>query len=367
MNLRIAILWIAPLVAFAGPYPDDDGVAADSSGLDIWASSAVVERGPVTATVPDGALASYGLVTDILGAADAYAPENPYPVLSLGDGGSATLRLSTPISNGDGPDLAVFENGFSSSFLELAHVEVSSDGVHFSRFPSVSLTSTTVQGSSIDPTGLHNLAGKYEAGIGTPFDLDELQGTNPRLDVSHITHVRVIDVVGSIDSNYGTTDSLGNLINDPFTTPFPSGGFDLDAVGGFHASPSTTTAWTNLHFPSGGDDGDDDDPDGDRIPNLMEYAIAGDPNSNSATPLLISTGTGGTTLSWNRATGRGGVNLHLEASNDLSFWTELTESVGAAATTSTATGVSVEESSVSSSVTATVTANYTFFRLKAVR
>lgn len=364
---RFAILWAAPILAIAGPYPDNDGIAADDSALTVWASSAVVQRGPVDATVPEGALASYGVVSDVLGAADSYAPENPYPVLSLGDGGSATLRLAIPACNQAGPDLAVFENGFSSSFLELAHVEVSSDGVHFVRFPSVSLTSTAVQGSSIDPTGLHNLAGKYEAGIGTPFDLDDLQGTNPHLDVSHITHVRVIDVVGSIDPSYGTTDSLGNMINDPFTTPFGSGGFDLDAVGALHASPTTPVLWASLHFPSGEEDGDDDDPDGDRIPNLLEYAIASDPNATSARPLLLTPGSSNTVLTWNRATGRNGVNLYLEGSNNLLLWTELTESEGAASTSSIAPGVTVEETPDASTVTASVTANYTFFRLKAER
>jgi hypothetical protein len=43
--------------------------------------------------------------------------------------------------------------------------------------------------------------------------------------------VKVIDVVGSIDSVYGTRDSRGRIINDPFPTNSPSSGFDLDAVG----------------------------------------------------------------------------------------------------------------------------------------
>jgi hypothetical protein len=49
--------------------------------------------------------------------------------------------------------------------------------------------------------------------------------------------VRIIDVVGSIDPAFGTRDSLGNLINEPFPTPFSSSGFDLDAVGVIHAIP----------------------------------------------------------------------------------------------------------------------------------
>jgi hypothetical protein len=49
--------------------------------------------------------------------------------------------------------------------------------------------------------------------------------------------VRVTDVVGSINPLFGTRDSLGNLINDPFPTATPSGGFDLNGVGVLHAVP----------------------------------------------------------------------------------------------------------------------------------
>jgi hypothetical protein len=54
------------------------------------------------------------------------------------------------------------------------------------------------------------------------------------LNLDYITHVRIIDVVGSIDSHFATYDSFGNVVNDPFPTPFESGGFDLDGVGVIH-------------------------------------------------------------------------------------------------------------------------------------
>ena len=72
--------------------------------------------------------------------------------------------------------------------------------------------------------------------IVTPFDLEEL-AFEIALDINHITHLKIIDVVGSIDPNYGSYDHLGNLINDPFPTPYPSSGFDLDAVGVIHEQP----------------------------------------------------------------------------------------------------------------------------------
>jgi hypothetical protein len=44
-------------------------------------------------------------------------------------------------------------------------------------------------------------------------------------------------VVGSINPLYATYDGLGNIINDPFSTPWESSGFDLDAVGVIHSQP----------------------------------------------------------------------------------------------------------------------------------
>jgi len=57
------------------------------------------------------------------------------------------------------------------------------------------------------------------------------------LDVNAVTHVRLVDVIGSIDPAYGSIDNQGNLINDPYPTEFPSGGFDLDAVAVLHEAP----------------------------------------------------------------------------------------------------------------------------------
>nr|MCR5191809.1 T9SS type A sorting domain-containing protein [Bacteroidales bacterium] len=51
------------------------------------------------------------------------------------------------------------------------------------------------------------------------------------VDINNITHVRIVDVVGSIDPQYGTYDAMGNIINDPFPTVSYSAGFDLDGVG----------------------------------------------------------------------------------------------------------------------------------------
>jgi len=97
-------------------------------------------------------------------------------IVCLGRGGQITMTFSDPILDGDGYDFAVFENGVDDTFLELAWVEVSSDGTHFVRFPHYSDTANPVAGfGSVLPTQLFGLASKYKMAYGTPFDLSELQ------------------------------------------------------------------------------------------------------------------------------------------------------------------------------------------------
>jgi hypothetical protein len=166
----------------------------------------------------------------------AIGPASSNGVVSLGDGGIATLTFNPPITNGEGFDFAVFENTFLDTFLELAFVEVSSDSLSWARFPNTSLTQNTQQTPAFgftQPTQIHNLAGKYRHPFGTPFDLQDLAMMS-NIRINEIRYVRLIDVVGSIDTIWGKKDSYQNIINDPWPTPFPSSGFDLDAVGVIH-------------------------------------------------------------------------------------------------------------------------------------
>ena len=213
------------------------GISASDPSFTGWATGVSnLTRGPMNIANPSLGLASYGSSSDALGAPDG-------SVVSLGDGGSITLTFDKPIMNGAGADFAVFENGFLSSglvFAELGFVEVSSNGTDFFRFAATSLTQTASQVAAfgtLDPTKIHNLAGQFPANQGTPFDLDELTGVSPLLDVNAVSFVRVVDVVGSLNDAYATYDSLGNKINDPWSTPFASSGFDLDAIGVIHAVP----------------------------------------------------------------------------------------------------------------------------------
>jgi len=160
-----------------------------------------------------------------------------FDIVSLGDGGQITMTFDPPIQNGEGWDFAVFENAFNDYILELAYVEVSSNGKDFVRFDSVSLTPDPVSGyGSLDATLINGLAGKYRQGYGTPFNLSDLldqedvqSGT---IDISRITHVRIIDIVG----DGSCFDSQGHEIYDPFPT-VGSGGFDLDAIGVSNGAP----------------------------------------------------------------------------------------------------------------------------------
>jgi hypothetical protein len=231
-------------VTLAGPYSNATaGIAATDSSIAGWATSVVeLQRGPQDISVIGSPLATFGTAGDALG------PASSAGVVSLGDGGAITLSFSDVLFDAQGPDFAVFENGFEFGgglFAELAFVEVSSNGTDFVRFASVSLTPTDTQVGGfgvIDPTNVNNLAGKHISGFGTPFDLAELAGVSPLLDVSRVTMVRIVDVVGTINPLFGRSDSLGNVINDPYPTPFGSAGFDLNAVAAIHLVPEPCSA-----------------------------------------------------------------------------------------------------------------------------
>lgn len=213
-----------------------NAIAADDNQFVAWATSVVLTRGPQDISNPSSPLASFGGDTNAIGPATL---NNSMDAVSLGDGGSALITFDRPIQNGEGPDFAVFENDVSGGFLELAFVEVSSDGVHFVRFPSTSLTPTETQVGTfdfIDPTFINNLAGKFRIGYGTPFDLEEL-ADSANINIDSIVYVRIIDVIGTIDPQYATYDAFGHIVNDPWPTDFWSSGFDLTGVGVIHQKP----------------------------------------------------------------------------------------------------------------------------------
>jgi hypothetical protein len=164
-----------------------------------------------------------------------------YDIVCLGRGGSITMTFEHGIKDGDGWDFAVFENSAifdeetGLGFLELAYVEVSTDGICFVRFDNVSLTLNPVT-DYVDYTNIHGLAGKYKQGLGTPFDLSDLEYktdvASGQVNLNRIFYVRIVDIVG--DGSYMENRPPDWGANGPIYDPYPttgSAGFDLDAVG----------------------------------------------------------------------------------------------------------------------------------------
>lgn len=222
------------------PLSGHHAVHKDDTLIKAWATGAVFEPGWIQITDTTLGRVSSGNISNVLGKAG-------FNLISMGDGGVITFTFDAPIVNAEGPDFLVFENGFlkqddsTLAFLELAFVEVSSNGIDFVRFPATCHIPDTVQQDNFSFTyaeHVNNLAGKYIMNWGTPFDLEELKN-EPNLDINKITHVRIIDVIGILDDSLGSRDKDGRLINDPFPTPFPSSGFDINAVGVLHNADGT--------------------------------------------------------------------------------------------------------------------------------
>lgn len=250
MLILMLVLASSGQLAVAGPYSDgiSDGIAYNDPDILGWATDCTGTR------TSYAGYPGFGVWSDAVGP----APGTLNDVVSLGNGGSATLTFGIVISDGPGADLAVFENAQaigSNVFAELGFVEVSSNGTDFARFPSRSLTSASLGAfASLDPTEVHNLAGKHvnntTAWLGTPFDLADLiadpQVQSGAVNLSNITYVRIIDIIG----DGLALDSQGDPIYDPYPTnfvfsdpdlgDFETGGFDLDAVAILNTSEPTT-------------------------------------------------------------------------------------------------------------------------------
>lgn len=242
LSFIVCLFWALSLSA-QSPYAPaagvigSDAIHKDSSLIKAWAAHCEVKRGYLNINDQSIGLTSVGDSSAALGEALSNG------VISLGDSGYATLRFDATLFDGPGPDFAVFENGFEAQtggyYLELAFVEVSSDGQNFFRFPAHSLTDTSSGINSfgtLDPRQLNNLAGKYRSGFGTPFDLAEMAGING-LDIQAISAIRIVDVVGIHAGPNASRDTAGRVVVDPYPTDFPSGGFDLDAVAAIHLNP----------------------------------------------------------------------------------------------------------------------------------
>ncbi len=351
----------APVPGFTGPHGDgkarlDDGIFVENpdnylnplffAWADDWQD---YERSDADAGYNDPSWA-LGPVTG-----------DNYDVVSLGDldatqiangdpPGRITLGFAKPIRDRTGADFVIFENGIiynsttGALFAELAHVEVSEDGVTFQRFPSTSLTPSPVGGySSLDPSDVHNLAGKHVNSSGecwgTPFDIAQL-------GLEQITHVRLIDIPG--DGSF--SDSSGNPIYDPWPT-FGSGGFDFEAVGAVSID-MTYDEWPPLQQLPADQRGENDDPDHDGIPNLLEYAFgllpwqADAPAAGWSHKLVADEGDMFVEVTTLRDERLIDLTREIQVSNDMSSWETIAISIaGAPFVAAGGHAVSIEEES----------------------
>lgn len=278
--MQVIVLLISVTVC-AGPYtePGVNGyVGEDGRHAEPADTNAVINpifRGWATSVVSyvpaPGVFAFWADPNKALGAATG----NNLDIVSLGDldqgqigqgaePGKITLSFSETIRDSNGYDFVVFENGLVSiyntgggsvagqMFAELGYVEVSSNGVDFVRFPSVSLTSGLVgMYGTIEISDVYNLTGKHPNGngvcTGTPFDLIDIaeEGivVSGIVDINNINYVRIVDIPGSGDfgdeavkhidpDSWPVWDFYANNhpIYDAWLT-FESGGVDLEAVG----------------------------------------------------------------------------------------------------------------------------------------
>ena len=247
----IATIILAPSLALAGPYAPAAGTSGSTaiqmndSSIQAWATG-------VTDYTPGTNLdVQWTDTSQALGQAEGTSGD----IVSLGRGGSITLTFDNPIFDGEGYDFAIFENSFSNTFLELAWVDVSTDGFNFFRIPGFSLTPDPVGSfGAMDATNIDGLAGKYSQGFGTPFDLGIFGGV-AGIDINNINFIRLTDIIGDgSEFDYfpstvtidGVVYNTGgpNPIYDP-TPTFGSAGFDLDAIGVIHTTvvPIPASIW----------------------------------------------------------------------------------------------------------------------------
>ena len=269
-----------PASLFAGPYtevgisgyvnPDNQGRHADPLSdpnavvnpiFKGWAT-AVVDYEPAPGVDGIWADPNYAL---------GPATGDRLDIVSLGDlnrqqiddgllSGQITLSFEEPIRQQDGYEFVVFENGFTSDvsletgsvaglmFAELGYVEVSSNGIDFARFPSVSLAPEPLGSyGTLEISNVYNLAGKHPNGTGTPFDLQEIAGEpnviSGLVDINDIRYVRIVDIPGSGDFYDQAVTHINpasgpvrkyysdnHPIYDAWVT-FGSGGVDVEGVG----------------------------------------------------------------------------------------------------------------------------------------
>lgn len=178
-----------------------------------------------------------------------------FDVYQLGLQGEVVLRLEAAAEDGPGADLAVYENPFlviggspSDTWSECLFVEVSTNGADWARFPTrysgppgphagpqgqmVGVQAEWFRGfAGVTPVAANPGAGIQPYDVvpagGDLFDLAELSDhplvLSDDIDLNRIRYVKLIDVVGGLDS-----DDLGTPVWDAGDPAFSTA--DVDAI-----------------------------------------------------------------------------------------------------------------------------------------
>jgi len=232
-------------------------------------------------------------------------------VMSVGHGGTITLEFTdNEIVDGPGPDLIVFENPFFctsvpasdsdpySVFAEPGIVEVSEDGVTFTRFPFDASALAQVTSLCTDKALLRRLIGlfgitpNFTGNWTVPDDPLVFDPAAPGGVSGHGGDAFDLATVGLTRARYV------RLIdpNLPIGIPGSSEGFDLDAVVAIHARPLLDPAEIDGDGDGLSDDAErffyltnpaDPDSDGDGVPDGIEAASCRDPARASAAPFFV--------------------------------------------------------------------------------
>ncbi len=230
---------------------DDDTASPDDDDLEVDPLQFAVE----IIDVQYGDAAGYGrdyLPDNVLGPPAGGGDTSPQSgedeLLSLGIGGQITLRVGYEIIDGEGPDLAIFENPFFTAgqpdniYTEAAVVEVSADGEVWHRFPcdfNIDGEGPVVYANPDNFTGLAGINPVFANPAEGIDPFDALVAGGDYFDLADVglesaSFVRIIDT-GDINRAPGTEtyDDNDDLIDDA-GNHFPEGGgkgsFDLDAV-----------------------------------------------------------------------------------------------------------------------------------------
>ncbi len=252
--------------------------------------------------------------------------------------GRLTLHLTSPeqpepLRDLPGADFVIFENAFVANastggiFGDLAYIEVSSDGVNYARFPSVSLTpAATGAFGTFDPTQVFALAGKHAnangESWGTPFDLAWL-AAHPLVlaglvNLDAIRFVRVVDIPGD-GSSLDAATPTAHPIYDAWLTA-GSGGFDLEAIGAISIVLGFER-WQDAQALTGAQRDALADPDSDGAVELLEYAFAMRPLAADSELLpSVALDADGLAISFRRDTRATDLTYEVLAGSDLAQW-----------------------------------------------